>query len=612
MAGATSATLGGDAAWRDRVGDAIARLRSSLDASTSSATTTSGGKVCDVAAEMRGLVREPEAASALARDAGLAEDLARGLHAALLRSLDVRTSGSSSDAEADVVVSARLLRDGCAFGGERVQTTLGNLGVHARVLEALAATPTPSPPECKALMQLLGNLCVRHAANQEGVWAALDATSCGEDGADGGAEGARGLFAACADDPARWDVAWMVVYNCTLGSDARLRRFLHDPWRGWLVRSLTAPLPAAPNEAAALADGFAGLVAHRIACRLEGASSALLPPTPAPPLFAGNPNTSSVDTSDAEEGEREEEGGWGRAMAAVASCVRVAASEDDADADRGWPDGGGVLWRNLFHMLRWALCALPEHPQGPEKPATETLATDDVARPTRHVSMEEALEALVHAFREACVAESFVPREPSPEAAWALLSMLWALPRLEGRAGSRTDGNGVEVSYAPSSARPRVPRPPPPLPPSPPPAAWVFPVSPPYPGYRRDVLSVLANLSYKRGWVAQRVAEFGRPNHGDSDGEGEGEGEGEGTGVLLLLEQCQIADAGDELLREWGLFLVRNLCEVSATIREQIEGIKAQGAPQADPALARQGIRVSAGEDGKPVVSINGTSPRTA
>lgn len=43
--------------------------------------------------------------------------------------------------------------------------------------------------------------------------------------------------------------------------------------------------------------------------------------------------------------------------------------------------------------------------------------------------------------------------------------------------------------------------------------------------------------------------------------------------VELVLAQCQVDDHSP-LAREWGLFAVRNLCEVSAGIRDRISNLK--------------------------------------
>ena len=55
-------------------------------------------------------------------------------------------------------------------------------------------------------------------------------------------------------------------------------------------------------------------------------------------------------------------------------------------------------------------------------------------------------------------------------------------------------------------------------------------------------------------------------------------------------------DDSSPLVREWGLWAVRNLCEGSEAAREAIIQLKIQGVVQ-DPALAQTGMRLRLDED---------------
>ncbi|XP_024532364.1 ataxin-10 [Selaginella moellendorffii] len=67
-----------------------------------------------------------------------------------------------------------------------------------------------------------------------------------------------------------------------------------------------------------------------------------------------------------------------------------------------------------------------------------------------------------------------------------------------------------------------------------------LPVHNVYKGYRRDIVSVIANMSFHRPRVQDRVREDG--------------------GLLLVLQQC-VVDEDNPYLREWGLWAIRNLTE---------------------------------------------------
>ncbi|KAL4444556.1 hypothetical protein ABPG77_002373 [Micractinium sp. CCAP 211/92] len=79
-------------------------------------------------------------------------------------------------------------------------------------------------------------------------------------------------------------------------------------------------------------------------------------------------------------------------------------------------------------------------------------------------------------------------------------------------------------------------------------AAARFPSAPPYPGFRSDLLAVLANAAHGRR-CQDEVGRLG--------------------GVELVLAQCQL-DRQSPLAREWALWAVRNLCEGNPEAQEAI------------------------------------------
>lgn len=62
----------------------------------------------------------------------------------------------------------------------------------------------------------------------------------------------------------------------------------------------------------------------------------------------------------------------------------------------------------------------------------------------------------------------------------------------------------------------------------------------PYKGFRRDIVALIRNCVYRRKHAQDQI----RHNNG----------------ILLLLQQC-VDDANNPLLREWGLYSVRNILE---------------------------------------------------
>ncbi|KAL4436610.1 hypothetical protein ABPG75_003749 [Micractinium tetrahymenae] len=80
-----------------------------------------------------------------------------------------------------------------------------------------------------------------------------------------------------------------------------------------------------------------------------------------------------------------------------------------------------------------------------------------------------------------------------------------------------------------------------------------FPSTPPYPGFRSDLLAALANAAHGRREVQAEVGRMG--------------------GVELVLAQCQL-DRQSPLAREWALWAVRNLCEGNPEAQEAIRQLQ--------------------------------------
>ena len=96
----------------------------------------------------------------------------------------------------------------------------------------------------------------------------------------------------------------------------------------------------------------------------------------------------------------------------------------------------------------------------------------------------------------------------------------------------------------------------------------------PYEGYRTDLISIIANASYRRPQVQEEIAK--------------------NDGIELVLAQCQV-DATSPLAREWALWAVRNLCEGSQRARDAIKDLRASAALDSDD-LRKAGVKVSIDE----------------
>lgn len=92
----------------------------------------------------------------------------------------------------------------------------------------------------------------------------------------------------------------------------------------------------------------------------------------------------------------------------------------------------------------------------------------------------------------------------------------------------------------------------------------------PYKGYRRDIVSVLANATFRRKHVQDQVRE--------------------GGGLFLLLQQC-VVDDYNPFLREWGLWAIRNLLEGNRENQREVAELELQNSVNT-PAIAQMGLRV--------------------
>ncbi|CAI9101663.1 OLC1v1039038C1 [Oldenlandia corymbosa var. corymbosa] len=92
----------------------------------------------------------------------------------------------------------------------------------------------------------------------------------------------------------------------------------------------------------------------------------------------------------------------------------------------------------------------------------------------------------------------------------------------------------------------------------------------PYKGFRKDIVSILANCAYQRKSVQDEIREK--------------------NGILLLLQQC-IHDDDNPFLREWGLWSLRNLLEGNLENQQVVAGLELQGSVDV-PEIADLGLRV--------------------
>nr|CAD1835373.1 unnamed protein product [Ananas comosus var. bracteatus] len=105
----------------------------------------------------------------------------------------------------------------------------------------------------------------------------------------------------------------------------------------------------------------------------------------------------------------------------------------------------------------------------------------------------------------------------------------------------------------------------------------------PYKGYRRDLVSVIANCLHRRRRVQDEVR---RQN-----------------GIPLLLQQC-VVDEDNPLLREWGLLAVRNLLEGNVENQKEVAEFEMQG-PVVTPEIAQLGLRVEVDKENRRAKLVN-------
>ncbi|KAH9622279.1 hypothetical protein KSS87_004002 [Heliosperma pusillum] len=105
----------------------------------------------------------------------------------------------------------------------------------------------------------------------------------------------------------------------------------------------------------------------------------------------------------------------------------------------------------------------------------------------------------------------------------------------------------------------------------------------PYKGFRRDIVAVIGNCSYRRMHVQDEVRQKG--------------------GLILLLQQC-VLDEDNPFLREWGIFCAKNLLEGNAENQQVVASLEMQGAVDV-PQLAEIGLRAEVDPNTKRARLVN-------
>ncbi|XP_043697710.1 ataxin-10-like [Telopea speciosissima] len=100
----------------------------------------------------------------------------------------------------------------------------------------------------------------------------------------------------------------------------------------------------------------------------------------------------------------------------------------------------------------------------------------------------------------------------------------------------------------------------------------------PYKGFRRDIVGVIGNCLYRREHVQDEI----RQNNG----------------IPLLLQQC-VTDEDNPFLREWGIWMVRNLLAGNAENQREVAELKVQGSVDL-PEFAALGLQVVVDQSGRP------------
>ncbi|KAG2484138.1 hypothetical protein HYH03_017020 [Edaphochlamys debaryana] len=134
-----------------------------------------------------------------------------------------------------------------------------------------------------------------------------------------------------------------------------------------------------------------------------------------------------------------------------------------------------------------------------------------------------------------------------------------------GPAPGRGQGPSGSAGPVPASDRPVVT-----LPASLAAAAAGFPTEPPYIGYRGDLVAVLSNASYRRTAVVSELLA--------------------GGALELLLAQTGLDDRSP-MAREWALWGVRNMAEVSTEVQQRIAGLELQTVVET-PELKKLGLKL--------------------
>lgn len=92
----------------------------------------------------------------------------------------------------------------------------------------------------------------------------------------------------------------------------------------------------------------------------------------------------------------------------------------------------------------------------------------------------------------------------------------------------------------------------------------------PYKGFRRDIVAVIANWSYRRKHVQDDIRKK--------------------NGVFVLLQQC-VADENNPFLREWGIWAMRNLLEGNLENQKLVAELEVQGSVDV-PEIAELGLQI--------------------
>ncbi|XP_074263241.1 uncharacterized protein LOC141586039 isoform X2 [Silene latifolia] len=91
----------------------------------------------------------------------------------------------------------------------------------------------------------------------------------------------------------------------------------------------------------------------------------------------------------------------------------------------------------------------------------------------------------------------------------------------------------------------------------------------PYKGFRKDIVAVIGNCSYRRKHVQDYIRQK--------------------NGLILILQQC-VLDEDNSFLREWGIWCAKNLLEGNAENQRVVAGLEMQGVVDV-PQLAEIGLR---------------------